>query len=181
MATGTGNLPNPSMSFSPFAILTAEEMNNILENINALADGTGIGDGSVGTSDLANLAVTTGKLAAASVANAKLDFANINFGNYLNTEVDTGFKWINGKNIFKKTINLGTLPNSASTSTAHGITGMTAVVEYRGIGMNLGGMQFIDFQQGNGINTFIDATNVNIATTISRSSFTGYMTLWYTK
>lgn len=31
-------LPNPSMSFSPFAILTAEEMNNLVENITALAD-----------------------------------------------------------------------------------------------------------------------------------------------
>lgn len=62
MATGNGNLPNPTMSFSPFAILTAEEMNNIVENINALADGTGIGDGSVGTSDIANNAVTSSKI-----------------------------------------------------------------------------------------------------------------------
>lgn len=31
-------LPNPAMSFSPFAILTAEEMNNIVENIEALQD-----------------------------------------------------------------------------------------------------------------------------------------------
>src|SRR5690606_21274928 len=31
-------LPNPSMSFSPFAILTAEEMNDLVENIEALQD-----------------------------------------------------------------------------------------------------------------------------------------------
>jgi hypothetical protein len=47
VATGTGNLPNDGMSFSPFAILTAEEMNDLVENIESLADGTGIGDGSV--------------------------------------------------------------------------------------------------------------------------------------
>jgi len=47
MATGTGNLPNPAMSFSPFAILTAEEVNNLVENIESLATGTGIGDSSV--------------------------------------------------------------------------------------------------------------------------------------
>lgn len=47
MATGTGNLPNPSMSFSPFAILTAEEMNNLVENIESLATGSGIGDGAI--------------------------------------------------------------------------------------------------------------------------------------
>lgn len=61
MATGTGNLPNPSMSFSPFAILTAEELNDMVDNIESLADGTGIGDGSIGTSDIANSAVTFSK------------------------------------------------------------------------------------------------------------------------
>lgn len=47
MATGTGNLPNPAMAFTPFDILTAEEMNNLVENIESLATGTGIGDNSV--------------------------------------------------------------------------------------------------------------------------------------
>lgn len=40
-------LPNPSMSFSPFAILTAEELNDLVENVEALADGTGLDDGAV--------------------------------------------------------------------------------------------------------------------------------------
>lgn len=31
-------LPNPSMSFSPFAILTAEEMNDLVENIEFIYD-----------------------------------------------------------------------------------------------------------------------------------------------
>lgn len=47
MATGAGNLPNPSMSFSPFAILTAEEQNQIVANIESLASGTGFGDGAL--------------------------------------------------------------------------------------------------------------------------------------
>lgn len=47
MATGTGNLPNPGMSFSPFAILTAEEQNQLVANIESLATGSGIGDGAV--------------------------------------------------------------------------------------------------------------------------------------
>lgn len=50
-------LPNPSMSFTPFDILTAVELNNIVENVEALADGststitglltTAYGDGSI--------------------------------------------------------------------------------------------------------------------------------------
>lgn len=51
-------LPNPSMSFSPFAILTAEEMNDLVENIESLANGTGISAGAV-TSSKINLTYTT--------------------------------------------------------------------------------------------------------------------------
>jgi hypothetical protein len=47
MATGTGNLPHPGMSFSPFAILTAEELNDIVENVESVATGIGLGDNSV--------------------------------------------------------------------------------------------------------------------------------------
>lgn len=41
------------MSFSPFAILTAEEMNDIVENIEALSDGSGLEDGAVAAAKLA--------------------------------------------------------------------------------------------------------------------------------
>jgi hypothetical protein len=61
-------LPNPAMSFSPFAILTAEEMNNLVENIESLADGTGFDAGAIDTSDLANGAATADKLDTGAVA-----------------------------------------------------------------------------------------------------------------
>lgn len=61
MAIGTGNLPNPGMSFTPFDILTAAEMNDLVENIEALATGSGIGDGAIGTTGIANNAVTPAK------------------------------------------------------------------------------------------------------------------------
>lgn len=54
MAIGTGNLPNQNMVFTPFDILTAEEQNKLVENIEALADGTGLGDGSVTADKLAD-------------------------------------------------------------------------------------------------------------------------------
>lgn len=66
MATGTGNLPNPSMAFTPFDILLAAELNDLVENIEALATGTGIGDGAIATSDIANNAVTMAKIDNAS-------------------------------------------------------------------------------------------------------------------
>lgn len=53
------SLPNPSMSFTPFDPLTASEMNDIVENVEALSDGSGLatGTGSVG---IANSKLKTG-------------------------------------------------------------------------------------------------------------------------
>jgi hypothetical protein len=47
MATGTGNLPNQNMDFVPLATLPAADLDKLVDNIEALADGTGIGDGAV--------------------------------------------------------------------------------------------------------------------------------------
>jgi len=47
-------LPNPAMSFSPFAILTAEELNNFVENIAALQNGSGFNSNSVDADFLLN-------------------------------------------------------------------------------------------------------------------------------
>lgn len=47
------SLPNPGMSFTPFDPLTAAEANDIVENVEALADGTGLNDGAVAPDKLA--------------------------------------------------------------------------------------------------------------------------------
>lgn len=65
MAIGTGNLPYPWKSYTPFDILTAEELNEDVANIESLATGTGIGDGAVTADkiDLATFNVLTGSIA----------------------------------------------------------------------------------------------------------------------
>lgn len=40
-------LPNPGMVFTPFDPLPASDLNDIVENVEALADGTGLDDGAV--------------------------------------------------------------------------------------------------------------------------------------
>lgn len=120
---------------------------------------------------------------SAPVTAPKIDFATLTFGNFSTSEVDTGFTWIDGKKIYKKTISCGAMPGTATTySVNHLITGLTSVIEYRGIGMNTSGLQFIDFQGGNLVNVYIDATKINLTTTSTRSAFTlSYVTIWYTK
>ena len=45
-------LPNPGMDAVPFTPLTAEFLDDIIENIESLSSGTGIGDGSIAASKL---------------------------------------------------------------------------------------------------------------------------------
>lgn len=55
------SLPN-TLSFSPFAILTAEEMNDLVENIEALQDWSAFDDGTLPGDLLEDGAVTSDKL-----------------------------------------------------------------------------------------------------------------------
>lgn len=98
-------LPNPSMSFSPFAILTAEEMNDLVENIEALADGSGLDDGAVIPSKLVAGTGTTWPWVTWSPT-----YANITVGN--GTAV-TRYKQT-GKNV------QGELNITAGTTTSFG-------------------------------------------------------------
>lgn len=53
-------LPNPGMNFTPFDPLPASDLNDIVENIESLADGTGFDAGSLGANPTAINAGATG-------------------------------------------------------------------------------------------------------------------------
>jgi len=80
MATLT--LPYPSLVFVPLDKLTAEEMNQIVANYEAIAAAfpigvDNIGAGAVGTSQLASSAVTSTKIASAAVTRAKIAWSTV--------------------------------------------------------------------------------------------------------
>lgn len=95
-------LPN-NLSFSPFAILTAEEMNDLVENTEALSDGTGIEDEAITTRTLAQSAVTPEKM--------DLDLAATDANGW--TYIPWGKCWI--KTV---TFNTGSVGNNSYTTTA---------------------------------------------------------------
>jgi len=72
MATGSGNLPYDGQAVSPFDTITAAFTNETIANIEAVASGTGLGDGAVETAKIKDLNVTTAKLADGAVTPDKL-------------------------------------------------------------------------------------------------------------
>lgn len=55
-------LPNPDMDFTPFDTLPASTLDDIIENVESLADGTGFTAGAIPSTALADNSVTPAKL-----------------------------------------------------------------------------------------------------------------------
>lgn len=109
-----------------------------------------------------------------------------NKNTYSNTEERVG-TWIDGKPIYRKTVNFGNLPNNSSNVTAHGISDVDVFTKIEGIGVRLagGGVTLsclpIPYSGTNFIEVYAKAVNIEISTTSDRSAYTGYITLEYTK
>lgn len=163
MATGTGNLPYPMSPVSPFDVITSQAENERIANIESLADGTGIGDKSV-TAD-------------------KIDFAT--FADYTLSEINTGIKWVDGKTIYKKTINFGALPNSTVKGVAHGISNIYKVTGIEGIANNSTGgripLPYISLGSASATTT-VEGANVVVQTgSAALIAYMAYITIYYTK
>ena len=103
---------------------------------------------------------------------------------YSTSEQDTGCKWIDGKKIYKKTIDIGSLPNATSKNVAHGISSLGIVVDMRGIAFyaNKVGLPLPFVAASNGsISLNTTATDIVVTTTNDRTAASCYVTLWYTK
>ncbi len=64
-------LPYPSMDFVPLDILTADELDQIVANIDAINNAT------VGSGNIAGNAITTAKVADSAITKAKIDFSTM--------------------------------------------------------------------------------------------------------
>lgn len=103
---------------------------------------------------------------------------------YSTLEVNTGAKWINGDTIYKKTVNLGSLPNATTKTVTHNISNFGSLIKVEGAftnGTNSGVLPYPATTLAKAVQVYTDATNVSILTGENRSSYTGYVTLYYTK
>lgn len=121
---------------------------------------------------------------------AKLGAKNIDFAtfseNYSTTEIDTGYTWIDGSKIYKKTIYCGQMPNNAIVTIQHGITNMDMVVGMGGNAYrsNDGGqfpLPYLARTIESSINISANRTEMYVGTGTDRRNMVGWVTIFYTK
>lgn len=134
--------------------------------------------------------ITTGMIADGAVTAAKTAFG----GNYSTSEVNTGFTWVDGKPIYKKTVSMGALPAGGATKKADvSSLQIETLVELRGMGWNPNNgnfrpLPFVGDNMDNMLRVDVNEDNgsqvVRIISTAGGSwdnYSESYVTLWYTK
>lgn len=136
----------------------------------------------VTTAMIENGAVTTAKIDDGAVTAAKTAFG----GNYSTTEVNTGFTWIDGKTIYKKTFSF-TLANAESTTVNHGISNFGLLIKFEGAAVSSSTksvpiprtLTSLNYQVGlEGVTT--TSFEIDVGANGPRGK-QAYVTLWYTK
>ena len=82
---------------------------------------------------LAELPITNSMLGSQCVKSDNIDFATLNVMNYSTTEKNTGMTWIDGKPIYRKTIDVGTLPNASVKRVNINVSTLKNVLDIRGV------------------------------------------------
>ena len=163
-------LPYPDMDFTPLDILTAAEMDQMVANDQylrdfcaGLADGTNLSDGVIQARKLVP-----------------------GISNYSTSEQNTGFRWKDGKTIYKKTIDFGALPNTTNKAANLNISNLGTIIDSEAFCIYPNGINFpLPFTNTNDFASSVmlnfTATQVVITTGSDRSGATGYVTIYYTK
>ena len=94
-------------------------------------------------------------------------------------ESATGEKWIDGKEVFRRVIDIGQLPDTSSKLVPHGITGLDQFVEIRSLMFD--GVTWLEPWGVGSIAIGANATNVVAQTSNDLSGSTAVAILSYTK
>lgn len=107
---------------------------------------------------------------------------------YSTSEVDTKVKWIDGKTIYRKTVNVGAMPNATTTSTNIGASNVSHYIKIEGVAWTSDGNTTImlPFTQTAStsyqISVYISNGDIMITAGDDKSAYTqGYATVYYTK
>lgn len=107
----------------------------------------------------------------------------------MNQEVVCG-TWIDGKTIYKKTIDFGNLPNNTWKTVNHNIIGMSQVIKIEGAVYKSDSsnneyyplpLMFRGADSSYNVQMTVNDTGIAMSSTTDRSMFTAYVTVYYTK
>ena len=102
---------------------------------------------------------------------------------YSTTEQVIG-TWIDGKPLYRKTINIGALPDTTTKEISHNIANISTITKVYGFattGQTFYPLPFVYDVTTKTIGLYANVTKIFVWTGNDRSSFTGYVTLEYTK
>ena len=154
----------------------------VFNNPSGQANWLNINNEPITTARLANGAVTGVKIADRTITASKISSA---FTDYYTTEQNTGRTWVDGKTIYRKVVNLGSLTNATPKSVGHGISNISTITSLTGIATN--GTFFLPLPLArynnfaSQIGLFADTTNVVVEPGNDRTAFTGFAIVEYTK
>jgi len=100
---------------------------------------------------------------------------------YSTTEKVVG-TWIDGRPVYQKTVDCGTLPNNTTKTVVHGISNLDFIVELCGSAKRPSDNTYIKLPDSPGQDLYVQGANINIGTNSNKSGYTStYVTIQYTK
>lgn len=111
--------------------------------------------------------------------------ANYDYSYKYSTSEKRAGTWIDGKPIYKMTINFGTLPNNNTKTVNHNIANIDNIVGIEGLAVGANNSLPLPFiflnNYAYSIQMYVSKTYVSIQTGNDRTGHTGYVTISYTK
>ena len=99
---------------------------------------------------------------------------------YSTQEVKTGGTWIDGKPIYRKVVDIGTLTDTTSKTVPHNIQNLNKVLETKLVANDSTNYIVCNFG-GKELKVYIDAANVIITSDNNFTGYSGYVIIEYTK
>lgn len=99
----------------------------------------------------------------------------------LGVEQITNEKWVDGKRIYQKIIDIGALPNATTKNVTHGITGVSTVVLCKARAFSSGSTIVFEYASGTSPNIYFSPTALVIYCPTDRSAWVGTAIVKYTK
>lgn len=154
----------------------------VFNNPSGQANWLNINNEPVTTARIENGAVTGLKIADRTITAAKMVSS---FSDYSTTEQNTGRLWIDGKTIYRKEINLGSLTDTTPKHVPHGIANLSTVVNLSGFVTNGNVFLPLPLARYNNfasqIGLFANLTDIVVEPGNDRTAYTGYVVIEYTK